>query len=54
MYIDPNTGGIIAQTLLVGFTALSGLVMVYSGRIKMFFAKRKRGAKQEETQDDQE
>ncbi len=54
MYIDPNTGGMLFQILAVAFTAVSGVILVYSGRIKMFFAKKKRGAKQEETQDDQE
>ena len=36
-YIDPNTGGLIFQALLVVFTALSGLLFFFSSRIKMGF-----------------
>lgn len=42
MYIDPNTGGLLFQLLAVFFTAISGFVLVFSGRIKMFFARLKR------------
>ena len=36
-YIDPNTGGLIFQALLVVFTAVSGIVFFFSSRIKMGF-----------------
>jgi hypothetical protein len=36
-YIDPNTGGLIFQALLVVFTAISGVVFFFSSRIKMAF-----------------
>jgi hypothetical protein len=39
MYIDPNTGGLLAQTLIIVFTAASGMILAFSGRIKLFFAK---------------
>jgi hypothetical protein len=42
MYIDPNTGGIIFQALAVAFTAISGFVLVFSGRIKLWFANMRR------------
>lgn len=42
MYIDPNTGGIIFQVLAIAFTAFSGVILVFSGRIKMFIAKLRR------------
>lgn len=42
MYIDPNTGGLLFQLLAVFFTAISGFVLIFSGRIKMFFARLKR------------
>ena len=42
MYIDPNTGGIIFQALAVAFTAVSGFVLVFSSRIKMWFANMRR------------
>lgn len=42
MYIDPNTGGLLFQLLAVIFTAISGFVLLFSGRIKMFFARLRR------------
>jgi hypothetical protein len=42
MYIDPNTGGILFQALAIAFTAVSGFVLVFSGRIKMFVARWRR------------
>jgi hypothetical protein len=46
MYIDPNTGGMLFQILAVVFAALSGLVLFFSGRIRMFFAKLRRRARE--------
>ena len=42
MYIDPSTGGMLFQILAVAFTAVSGFILVFSNRIKMFFAKKRR------------
>jgi hypothetical protein len=42
MYIDPNTGGMLFQVLAVVFAALSGFVLFFSGKIRMYFAKLKR------------
>lgn len=36
-YIDPNTGGMLFQMLAATFTLLSGFILVFAGRIKMFF-----------------
>lgn len=44
MYIDPSTGGMLFQVLAVAFAAISGTVLLFAGRIKMFFAKRRRKA----------
>ena len=52
MYIDPNTGGMLFQILAVAFAALSGLVLFFSGKIRMFFAKLRRRAR--EASSDQE
>ena len=54
MYIDPNTGGMLFQILAVLFAALSGIVLVFSSRIKMFIARLRRlvrntGTAQEDT-----
>ena len=51
MYIDPNTGGMLFQILAVAFAALSGLVLVFSSKIRMFFAKLRR--KTREASDEQ-
>ncbi len=42
MYIDPSTGGILFQALAIAFTAISGVILLFSNRIKMFFSKSKR------------
>jgi len=46
MYIDPNTGGMLFQVLAVVFATLSGLVLFFSGKIRMFFAKLRRQARE--------
>jgi undecaprenyl pyrophosphate phosphatase UppP len=42
MYIDPNTGGMIFQILAVSFGAISAVVLIFSGRIRMALAKMRR------------
>jgi hypothetical protein len=42
MYIDPNTGGMLFQVLATIFVVASGVILVFSGRIKMFFYRLKR------------
>jgi hypothetical protein len=42
MYIDPNTGGQIFQLLAVIFAAISGMVLVFSSKIRMFWSRMKR------------
>jgi hypothetical protein len=41
-YIDPNTGGMLFQILAVLFGIISGLFLVFSGRIKNLFYKIRR------------
>lgn len=45
MYIDPGTGGQLFAILAVAFGAISGAILVFSNRIKMFFIRtfRKKG-----------
>jgi hypothetical protein len=38
-YIDPNTGGMLFQVLAVVFAFLSGILMVFSARIRMALAR---------------
>ena len=35
MYIDPNTGGMLFQILAIMFGVISGVVLIFSSRIKM-------------------
>jgi len=49
MYIDPNTGGILFQALAGVFIALSGVILIFSRRIREGIAKmRRRGRKDDE------
>jgi polyferredoxin len=45
-YIDPNTGGMLAQALLVVFTLLSGVIFFFSSRIKMGYKRLVRFARE--------
>jgi hypothetical protein len=47
MYIDPNTGGILFQTLAVLFGVFSGVVLLFSSKIKMGIAKLRRAMRKE-------
>jgi hypothetical protein len=42
MYIDPNSGGLIFQALLIVFGLISGTVLIFSSKIKMGFSKLRR------------
>ena len=41
-YIDPNTGGMLFQFLAVLFAFFSGILLLFSARIRMALAKAKR------------
>jgi hypothetical protein len=47
MYIDPNTGGILFQTLAVLFGVFSGIVLLFSGKIKKGIAKLRRAMRKD-------
>ena len=38
-YIDPNTGGMLFQILAIVFAFLSGSLLFFSSKIRMFFAR---------------
>ncbi len=42
MYIDPNTGGMLFQVLTAVFVVASGVILVFSSRLKMLWARLKR------------
>jgi hypothetical protein len=46
MYIDPSSGGILFQALAAAFVAVSGVVLVFSGRIKAFFSQLRRKSRE--------
>lgn len=46
MYIDPNTGGLIFQVLLIMFGVFSGAVLIFSSKIKMGIAKFRRSIRE--------
>jgi hypothetical protein len=56
MYIDPNTGGVLFQALAAVFVAVSGLLLVFSGRIRSYFSQLRRKAREnkKEEPEDQE
>ena len=39
MYIDPNTGGMLFQVLAVLFAVGSGIILIFSGKIRMAWAR---------------
>ena len=42
MYIDPNTGGQLFQILAIILAGFSGFVLVFSSKIRAFFARLRR------------
>jgi len=54
MYIDPNSGGMIFGWLLGAFGLISGLLLVFSGRIRQYISKVRRKAREGKTGDAEE
>lgn len=52
MYIDPNSGGLIFQMLIVIFGVFSASVLLFSSKIKMGIAKLRRAIRQRNDEDD--
>jgi len=52
MYIDPNSGGLIFQALIVLFGVFSASILLFSSKIKMGVAKFRRGIRQKSEDDD--
>lgn len=42
MYIDPNAGGMLFQVLAIFFGLFSGLILFFSGRIRLILGKLRR------------
>ena len=48
MYIDPNTGGVLFQALAAALVAISGVLFVFSRRIKEGIARLRRRIRKDE------
>lgn len=46
MYIDPNSGGMLFQVLAGAFAAVTGLFLLFSGRIRVALGKLRRKARE--------
>ena len=42
MYIDPNTGGVLFQALAAAFAVLSGVLLIFSSKIRAGIARLRR------------
>ncbi len=51
MYIDPNTGGMLFQVLAAAFVAVSGVLMVFSGKIRQGIASLRRRLRKDKDED---
>jgi hypothetical protein len=54
MYIDPNTGGVLFQALAAAFVAVSGVVLIFSGRIRSYISQLRRKSREGKEHKDQE
>jgi hypothetical protein len=52
MYIDPNSGGMLFQALLVVFGVISGSILIFSSKIKMGFARLMRTFREKSVNDE--
>jgi hypothetical protein len=51
MYIDPNTGGMLFQVLAAAFVAVSGTLLVFSGKIRQMIASMRRKARKDKDEE---
>ena len=51
MYIDPNTGGILFQALAAALIAVSGVMLVFSGKIRGYVSQLRRKMRKDKTED---
>ena len=51
MYIDPNTGGVLFQALAAILAVASGVVLVFSGKIRAGLARLRRKMRKEKDED---
>ena len=46
MYIDPTSGGVLFQALAAAFVAVSGVVLLFSGRIRAYISQMRRKSRE--------
>lgn len=51
MYIDPNTGGVLFQALAALLAVASGVVLVFSGKIRQGLARWRRKMRKDKDED---
>jgi len=51
MYIDPNTGGMLFQVLAAAFVAISGVLLIFSGKIRQGIANLRRRLRKDKDED---
>ncbi len=51
MYIDPNTGGVLFQALAAVFVAVSGVLLIFSGKIRAYFSQLRRKTRENKKDD---
>ncbi|MFZ5858383.1 MAG: hypothetical protein ACOYZ6_16280 [Chloroflexota bacterium] len=54
MYIDPNTGGVLFQALAASLAAITGVLLIFSRKIREGIAKMRRGARKDEDESTKE
>lgn len=54
MYVDPNTGGQIFQILAVALGSITGVLLIFSRKIRETFALLRRGARKDESEETKE
>ena len=52
MYIDPNTGGVLFGWLVGAFGLITGLLLIFSGKIRSFFARMRRKTRNKDERED--
>ena len=52
-YIDPNTGGMVFQMLAVLFGVISGLILLFSSRIKAAYYRVRRTFREQQPSNDE-
>ena len=53
MYIDPNTGGMLFGWLLGALGLITGLLLIFSGKIRAYFAQLRRKMRKDKNEDEE-